>query len=82
MTDKEGEVLAFINGVIKTENGRRVTIESLVRDADLDSFGHTVLFLELDSKYGYFDDVPKGQDVFEGIDWENITVREVLNKCL
>jgi acyl carrier protein len=82
MTEREQEVLDTINKLIRDEKGNRVTYESKLRDADLDSFGHTVLFLELDNAYQIFEDIPAGEDPFSTIPWDTITIKEVIEKCL
>jgi len=82
MTPEEREVLEFINEKIREEKGTRVKPTDTIKEANLDSFGYTVLFMELDDKYGYFGDVPEGSDPFEFIDWENTTYAEVIQKCL
>ena len=42
------EILDTMNSIIREEKGTRVTIDNSLRDADLDSFGITMLFFELD----------------------------------
>jgi len=76
------EVLDFINTTIREEKGSRVTIASKLIDSELDSFGYTVLFLELDEKYGYFSDIPVEVDPFSTIDFPTISVEEMITKCL
>lgn len=51
----ESEILAFINAKIREEHGSTVTIDSAWTDADVDSYGSTMVFFELDEKYGCFD---------------------------
>jgi len=82
MTAKQTEILTFMNQTIVEENGTPVKFESALHETNLDSFGYTVLFLELDSKYNIFKDVSENEDPFKTIDWENITVKEVINRCL
>ena len=76
------EVLDFINVTIREEKGTRVNIESTLLDAELDSFGITVLFLELDEQYDYFIDVPSDVDPFSTIPFETITIKEMVDKCI
>jgi len=82
MNSKEQEVLNFINEKIREGKGTRVTPDSVIKDANLDSFGYVVLFSELDDKYNYFGVVPVGSDPFENIDWENLTYHEVIKQCI
>jgi len=76
------DILNVINRVIREEKGSRVKLEDKLQSANLDSFGYTVLFLNLDDKYGIFNDIPEDVDPFSTIDWKTITVQEVINKCL
>jgi len=82
MTQMEQGILADINIVIREEKGTRVTLDSTLLDADLDSFGTTVLFLDMDTKYEIFADVPADVDPFKSIDWNTFTIRELVDKCL
>lgn len=76
------EVLDEINKLIRQEKGNRVTLENKLHEAELDSFGTVTLFLELDQKYNYFGDVPDGEDVFTTINFAEITIQEVVDKCI
>ena len=80
--NKTDEVLYFINKVIREERGNRVTIDSKLQDANLDSFGVTMLFMNLDNKYSYFTKGKYGDNPFEEIDYKNITIKEIINTCL
>ena len=48
------EVLATINRLAIEEHGKAVTIDDLLIDTEVDSFGIVMLLLELDEKYGCF----------------------------
>lgn len=50
----ENDVLNFLNQRIREEHGNRVNIDSKWIDAEVDSFGTTVIFLDMDEKYGCF----------------------------
>ena len=50
----KNEVLDFLNGRIREEHGNRVNMESKWMDAEVDSFGTTMVFLDMDEKYGGF----------------------------
>ena len=52
----EAEVLAFLNTKIRDEHGSTVTLGSIWREANIDSFGSVMVFYELDVEYGCFDD--------------------------
>lgn len=51
----EAKVLEVLNGFIRDENGSRVTLRSLWSDTNMDSFGTTVVFSDMDEKYDCFD---------------------------
>ena len=76
------DILARINKIILEEKGVRVTIDSTLLNADLDSFGITVLFIELDADYKYFKDIPEGIDPFTTINYKDITIKEMVNTCI
>lgn len=76
------EVLDEVNRLIRQEKGNRVTLDNKLHEAELDSFGTVTLFLELDQKYHYFGDVPDGEDVFKTINFAEITIQEVVDKCI
>lgn len=76
----EQDVLGFLNKKIREQHGNRVTIESKWIDADIDSFGTTVVFLEMDDKYGKF-----SNDWFRSLtyeDWRNLTVAYIIERAL
>ena len=76
------EVLAFINKAIRDEKGTRVTIESSLRDADLDSFGITMLFMAVDDEYSYFTKGKYGKNPFDEIKYDTITIKEIVSTCI
>ena len=78
-----GVVLAFINKTIRAENGNRVTEDSKFVDAQLDSFGTAIFFMELDHEYELFAKMGygEGEDVLSHIDYANITIKEIINLC-
>jgi hypothetical protein len=82
MTNQEKEVMDFINEIIVEEHGYRLQPNQKLIESEIDSFSMTTLFLELDEKYEYFKDVPDGTDPFKTIDFENITLQDLINKCL
>ena len=46
------EMMEFINEIIEDENGVKSRVQDPVEKCDLDSFGFTVLALEIQDKYG------------------------------
>ena len=45
------EVLKFINTAIRAEKGNKVTIDSTLRDAELDSLSYVSVILSIENKY-------------------------------
>ena len=86
----EQEVLSVINKLIREEHGNYVTMDSKLQDACIDSFGVTVLFLELDSKYGkfnneWFKSVTNWVDEVDSdgtILVSGITIRDIVERAL
>ena len=76
------EVLDTINREIRNEKGRRVTEEDTLRDAGLDSFGITMFFCALDDKYSYFAKGGYGKNPFAEIQYDQITIREIIDTCV
>ena len=76
------EILDFINTEVRNEKGTRVTIDSLWKDTNLDSFGHTMVFCALDDKYQYFSKAGYGKNPFAEIPYSTLTVAEVIDTCM
>lgn len=76
------KILETINKIIREEKGNRVTEDSTFLDACLDSFGYAVFFMELDSKYRYFDICGYGDDVFSIIPYSTLTIKEIIDQCI
>jgi len=87
----EQEVLDFLNTKIREEHGNRVTLESKWMDAGVDSFGTTMVFLDMDEKYGCFPNTwfktvtnwsdrvdPNTKDILV----HGITIREIVEKAI
>jgi len=73
------QIKDIINEAISDENGLIITDEnSLLSTAELDSFGHTVLFLDLDARFGYFNGIEG--DPFDSIEWATITLKDIVDK--
>ena len=78
------EVLEFLNKVIRAEKGNRVTIDSMFKDAELDSFGTVMVLLEMDKKYEYLSKCKYaniGDDIFSNIPYETLTILEIVETC-
>lgn len=76
------EVLSIINDIIREEKGTRVTLESSLRDAALDSFGITMLFIALEDEYQYFSKAGIEEDPFKMIPYDTITIKEIVETCI
>lgn len=69
------EALDFLNTRIREEHGNRVTPDSLWKDAEVDSFGTTMVFLDLDEKYGGFN-----RDWMGSTDFTKLTIADILKR--
>ena len=75
------EILETFNKAIRNEHGNRVTLDSLLIDADLDSFGITMVLLEMDDNYKYFHKGSFGEDPFAEIPYYTISIKEIIDIC-
>jgi len=82
MDDHTVAVMGELNKLIRSEAGKRVSIDQRFIESELDSFGITVVLMELDDKYKIFRDIPVGKDPFETIDFKTFTVRQLVSLCL
>lgn len=86
----EQEVLDFLNTNLREEHGNRVTLDSKWMEAEVDSFGTTVVFLNMDDKYPgkydhvWFESVQNWVDYTtpDGVEMPGITIREIVNRAL
>lgn len=69
------EVLDFCNKAITLCNGKEVTINDAIKDAELDNLGSLLLFGGIRSKYG-----EHTLDSYE--DFLHMTVKAVVNICV
>ena len=75
------EILDRLNEIILEEKGVRVTMKSNWRDAELDSLGTVITIAMLEADYPLFYDVPVDADALATMDFENLTIRDLVNKC-
>ena len=68
------EILKVINDIIEEEHGVTVTENSLLVDAEIDSFATVMLFLELD---GQFEAFPK--EKFERLEFSGLTIKDIID---
>lgn len=73
------DALDFLNKKIREEHGNRVSMESKWMDAEVDSFGTTMVFLDMDEKYGCF---PKEWFSANIGKWNELTVREIVERVV
>lgn len=71
------EVLAYINKLIKSENGNVISEEDTIVSSGIDSLGTTIVFMELDGRYRIY---PK--EVFEVMDFSTITAKDIIDKVV
>lgn len=69
------DTLETLNKFIKAEHGNPVTADSVWRDSGTDSFGTTMVFCDMDEKYGCFD-----KEWLKTVDFTTLTVQEVLDR--
>jgi acyl carrier protein len=77
------EILDRLNEIIVEEKGVRVNMGSLFIDSELDSLGTVITIATLEGDYPeLFSDIPIGQDALSTIDFQTLTVRELVRKCI
>ena len=76
------QILDRLNEIIEEEKGVPVTMNSLFKDAELDSLGTILTIATLEADYPFLDGVPIEEDAFQLLDIENLTVRELVKKCV
>jgi acyl carrier protein len=75
------EILDRLNEIIVEEKGERVTMDSLWTDSNLDSLGTVITIATLEADYPIFYDVPVDADALSTLDFQNLTIRDLVNKC-
>lgn len=70
------EVLDKINELIAEEKGRPVTVNNILSDANLDSLGIIFFLTTLDAEYNLMWSMEELPDL------NNITIRELVTKCV
>ena len=68
------EILEVINEIIETEHGVAVTENSLLEDAEIDSFAVLMVFLELDEKFEAFT-----KEKFETVEFKGLTIKDIID---
>lgn len=75
------QILDRLNEIIVEEKGERVTMNSLWTDSNLDSLGTVITIATLEADYPIFKDVPIDADALSTLDFPNLTIRDLVNKC-
>lgn len=71
------EVLAYVNKLIKSENGNTISEEDTIVSSGIDSLGVTIVFMELDGRYRIY---PKEE--FEVMDFSTITAKDIIDRVI
>jgi len=76
------EILDRLNEIIVDEKGVRVTMDSMFSDAELDSLGTVITIATLEADYPIFKDVPKDADALSSMNFQTLTIRELVRQCI
>ena len=77
------KVLDRLNEIIVEEKGQAVTMNSMWKDTDLDSLGTVITIATLEYDYpAMFADLANDADALATLDFENLTIREIIKKCV
>ncbi len=76
------EILDRLNELIVEEKGKPVTLDSKWTDAELDSLGTVITIACLEADYPFWKNLPSGSDGFQDMDFKNLTIRELVKKCV
>lgn len=76
------EILDRLNEIILEEKGTKVSMNSTFADANLDSLGTVITIASLEAEYPIFKDLPIDQDALSTIDFQTLTIRELVRKCI
>ena len=56
-------------------------MDSMFSDAELDSLGSIITIATIESEYPIFKDIPEEEDALASINFETLTIRDLVNKC-
>ena len=70
------EILSYLNNKIREEHGNRVSMDSVWKDAEVDSFGTTMVLLEMNDKYGCFN-----KEWFKESNIAELSIREIVERA-
>lgn len=69
------DTIETLNGFLKAEHGNPVSIENMWSDTSIDSFGTTMVFCDLDEKYGCFN-----KDWLNSVDWSTLAIKDIVER--
>ena len=75
------QILDRLNEIIIDEKGVHVTMNNMFSDAELDSLGTVITIATLEADYPIFKDIPIDADALATMDFETLTIRDLVNKC-
>ena len=70
-------ILELLNKAIREEHGRRLTLDSLLVDSEVDSFGVTMVILALDDNYKCF-----SSEWLKETPVEQLSVKQIVDRVL
>ena len=73
----ETDILKFLNEKIREEHGSTVYTKTPWTESGLDSYGSTVVFFEMDDKYGCFD-----KNWLAEVEWSELIVQDLIDRIL
>lgn len=71
------ELLMELNELIESENGNHIDEYTKIVDSGIDSFGITMVFIEIEKKYNIY-----SKEEFKTIPFDTITPKEVIDRIL
>lgn len=76
------QILARLNEIIVEEKGVKVDMDSMWTDTQLDSLGTVITIAMLESDYPIFKDIPNDADALSTINFQTLTIRELVRQCV
>jgi acyl carrier protein len=76
------DILNRLNEIIIEEKGQPVTMSSKWTDAGLDSLGTVMTIATLEADYPIFKDLPADADALKSLDFQNLTIRDLIKQCV
>ena len=73
----EQVIIDKLNEFIRSEHGNKVSIKSKWVETQLDSFGTTMVFADMDNEYECFP-----REWFKEVDFSMLTIKDIVTKVL